>query len=104
MLTKHYWVMQLLAKSKTKCQKDEKDSMMNQTVLEMMKPPFLQKSKSSLCTVVFDGYNGKSKKDHDHRRLGEHLQPSDDIVVDREEFLSNIGNKEQFISLLTEDL
>lgn len=55
--------------------------------------------KYGLCTVVFDGYNSRSTKDHEHRRREEKVQPCADVSVKSgtnvyhtcEVFLSNIN-------------
>ena len=38
-------------------------------------------SKYGLCTVVFDGYNSRSTKDHEHRRRAAQVFPCSDVSV-----------------------
>ena len=60
------------------------------------------------CCIVFDGYKqGPSTKDHEHERRAKkacadiQLIDSMEAHVNQETFLSNEGNKAQFISLLS---
>ena len=68
--------------------------------------------KYGLCTLVFDGYNSISTKDHEHRGRAAQVPPCSDVSVTsgtnifhtREDILSNNGSKMQFIRLLSEVL
>ena len=69
------------------------------------------KSKYGTCTIVFDGYNKRSTKDHKHIRA-QNCQTCADLKVTkdtmvrhtREDFLSNGKNKDQLIEFLSQVL
>ena len=66
------------------------------------------RAKYGTCHIIFDGYqDGPSIKDHEHQRRVKkacadiQLSAFMKAHVDQETFLSNEGNKSQFISLLS---
>jgi hypothetical protein len=62
------------------------------------------------CTVVFDGYDRKSTKDHKHQIRGSGLsqkctvEPNRKVAISQKEFMKNGQNKKMLIELLTQRL
>lgn len=69
----------------------------------------LQLYYGKMCTVVFDGYQGISTKDHEHMKRGMSQSPEVEFHLrtklhNQQHFLSNSKNKTKLISMLSDHM